>query len=161
MRWGSGVWHLLVFRRGVVADVIRPRLCILSIRPGQWVVSYARSGWQDRPTRQCWRVDMRRLWCTAMHGVILGVGLISTVLPTAAYACAVCGGAEDNGYFWGMLFLMSMPFTVVSLVGGWLLYSYRRAQAGPATSTPILTAEQRTPRPISASSASERHDDRR
>lgn len=42
---------------------------------------------------------MRQLWCTAMHGVILGVGLISTVLPTAAYACAVCGGAEDNGYF--------------------------------------------------------------
>jgi hypothetical protein len=104
---------------------------------------------------------MRQLWCTAMHGVILGVGLISTVLPTAAWACAVCGGAEDNGYFWGMLFLMSMPFTVGSLVGSWLLYSYRRAQAGPATSTPILTAERRTPRPISASSASERHDDRR
>ena len=104
---------------------------------------------------------MRQLWCTAIDGVLLGMGLISIVLPTASYACAVCGGAEDNGYFWGMLFLMSMPFTVVSLVGGWLLYSYRRAQAGPATSTPILTAERRTPRPTSASSASERHDDRR
>jgi hypothetical protein len=104
---------------------------------------------------------MRQLWCTAMHGVILRVGLISTVLPTAACACAVCGGAEDNGYFWGMLFLMSTPFTVGSLVGGWLLYSYRRAQAGPATSSPPLTAERRTYRPSSASSASERHDDRR
>jgi hypothetical protein len=104
---------------------------------------------------------MRQLWCTAVHGALLGVGLISTVLPTPAYACAVCGGAEDNGYFWGMLFLMSMPFTVVSLVGGWLLYSYHRVQSGPATSTPPLTAERRTPRPTSASSASERHDDRR
>ena len=104
---------------------------------------------------------MRQLWCTAIDGVLLGMGLISTVLPTAAHACAVCGGAEDNGYFWGMLFLMSMPFTVVSLVGGWLLYTYRRAQAGPATSTPPLAAERRTPRPASASSALERHDDRR
>lgn len=104
---------------------------------------------------------MRQLWCTAIHGVLLGVGLVSTVLPTAAYACAVCGGAEDNGYFWGVLFLMSMPFAIGSFVGGWLLYSYRRAQAGPATSMPPLTAERRTPRPASASSASERHDDRR
>ena len=56
-----------------------------------------------------------------------GLGLISTILPTAAYACAVCGGAEDNGYFWGVLFLMSMPFAIGSFVGGWLLYSYRRA----------------------------------
>jgi hypothetical protein len=104
---------------------------------------------------------MRQLWCTAIHGVSLGVGLVSTVLPTAAYACAVCGGAEDNGYFWGVLFLMSMPFAIGSFVGGWLLYSYRRAQAGPATSMPPLTAERRTPRPASASSASERHDDRR
>ena len=104
---------------------------------------------------------MRQLWCAAIHGVLLGVGLISTVLPTAAYACAVCGGAEDNGYFWGVLFLMSMPFAIGSFVGGWLLYSYRQAQAGPATSTPTDVAERRTPRPASASSASERHDDRR
>jgi hypothetical protein len=104
---------------------------------------------------------MRQWWCTAVHSVLLGVGLISTVLPTAAYACAVCGGAEDNGYFWGVLFLMSMPFAIGSFVGGWLLYNYRRAQAGPASSTLPLTAERRTPRPSSASLASERHDDRR
>jgi hypothetical protein len=94
---------------------------------------------------------MRQMWCTALHGVLLGVGLLSTVLPTAASACAVCGGAEDNGYFWGVLFLMSMPFALGSLVGGWLLYSYRRAQAGPATSTPTPAVEGRMPRPTSAS----------
>jgi hypothetical protein len=95
---------------------------------------------------------MRQIWCTAMHGALLGVGLIGAVLPRAASACAVCGGAEDNGYFWGMLFLLSMPFMVGSLVGGWLLYSYHRVQAGPAISTPTPTAGQRTPRPDSVSS---------
>jgi hypothetical protein len=51
------------------------------------------------------------------------------ILPTPAHACAVCAGSspEDQGYFWGVLFLMSMPFTVGSLIGGWLLYTYRRA----------------------------------
>jgi hypothetical protein len=102
---------------------------------------------------------MQQMWCTAIRGVILGLGLMSTVLPTAAFACAVCGGAEDNGYFWGVLFLMSMPFAIGSFVGGWLLYSCRRAQATPMTSTSTLTADQRTPRPASVSSASDRHDD--
>jgi hypothetical protein len=102
---------------------------------------------------------MRQLWCTAIHGVLLGVGLVSTVLPTAAYACAVCGGAEDNGYFWGVLFLMSMPFAIGSFVGGWLLYSYRRASSEPATSTPTPAIEGRTPRPALVVPASERPDD--
>jgi hypothetical protein len=95
---------------------------------------------------------MRQIWCTAIRGVILGVSLIGTMLPRAASACAVCGGAEDNGYFWGMLFLLSMPFTVVSLVGGCLLYSYHRAQAGPATAMTAPTAGQRPSRPDSVSS---------
>ena len=77
----------------------------------------------------------------------------------AAHACAVCGGAEDNGYFWGVLFLMSMPFAIGSFIGGWLLYSYRRAPSDPATSTPTPAIEGRTPRPASALSASERPDD--
>jgi|SRR5215510_4170010 len=101
---------------------------------------------------------MRQIWCTAIHDALRGMGVISTALPTAAYACSVCGGADDS-YFWGILFLMSMPFAVGSFVGGWLLYSYRRPQAGPATSTPTLTAERRTPRSASTSSASDRLDD--
>jgi hypothetical protein len=94
---------------------------------------------------------MRQMWCTALHGVLFAVGLLSTVLPTAASACAVCGGAEDNGYFWGVVFLMSMPFAIGSLVGGWMLYSYRRAQAGPTTSAPTPVVEGRVPRLTSAS----------
>jgi hypothetical protein len=95
---------------------------------------------------------MRQLWCTAVYGGLLGVGLISTILPTTIYACSVCGGAEDNGYFWGVLFLMSMPFAIGSFVGGWLLYNYRRAPSDPATSTPTSAAEGRRPQPVSVSS---------
>jgi hypothetical protein len=37
---------------------------------------------------------------------------------------------EDVGYFWGVLFLMLMPFVVGGLLGGWLLYHYRRHPLG-------------------------------
>jgi hypothetical protein len=57
-----------------------------------------------------------------------------------------------------VLFLMSMPFAMGSLVGGWLLYSYRRAPSGPAASTPTSRAEGRLPLPVSAPSVSERHE---
>jgi hypothetical protein len=58
----------------------------------------------------------------------LGIGLIAVAIPTLAMACAVCMGSSpaDRGYFWGILFLMSMPFTVGGLVGGWLIYAYWR-----------------------------------
>jgi hypothetical protein len=99
---------------------------------------------------------MRSLGSKAMLGALLGMGLIVTLLPTLADACAVCAGAEDQGYFWGVLFLMSMPFAVSSFIGGWLLYSYRRAQAGLSTSVPPLTVERRMPPPASMPSASDR-----
>jgi hypothetical protein len=102
---------------------------------------------------------MRQIWCTAILGVVLGMGLIITVLPTLAHACAVCVGssAEDQGYFWGVLFLMAMPFALGSFIGGWLLYHYRRAQ--PGLIAPAPTTEGRTPPPASTSPAPERHND--
>jgi hypothetical protein len=93
---------------------------------------------------------MQQLWSRALVGALLGLGLLSTVLPMPARACAVCGGSEDNGYFWGVVFLMSMPFVVGSVIGGWLLYSYRRAKAGLTPSGPAPTVERRPPpRPAS------------
>ena len=58
-------------------------------------------------------------------------GLVAS-LPTFAHACAVCVGSSpaDAGYFWGVLFLMFMPFAVGGLIGGWLLYHFRRARGG-------------------------------
>ena len=110
------------------------------------------AGHPHRPIRPSWRIGMRQLWRTAIRGALLGMGLIGTVLPMPAHACAVCGGSEENGYFWGVLFLMSMPFAIGSFVGGWLLYNYRRAKAGLTTSAPTPPVEGRTPRPASASS---------
>src|SRR5262245_54419243 len=94
---------------------------------------------------------MRQMGCIVLLGALLGIGTINLAFPTPAHACAVCGGG-DNGYFWGVLFLMSMPFAIGSFVGGWLLYSYRRAQAGLTTSAPTLIAGGRTPRRASRSS---------
>src|SRR5262245_47825994 len=100
---------------------------------------------------------MRQLRRTALYGAFVGVGLICSFLPTLSHACAVCG-AEDNGYFWGVLFLMSMPFAIGSFVGGWLLYSYRRAPSDPAGSTSALAAAGCTPLPGSAPPASGRYE---
>jgi hypothetical protein len=57
-----------------------------------------------------------------------GIGLCLGALPAVADACSVCFGSspEDQGYFWGILFLMAMPFLVAGSVGGWLFYQYRR-----------------------------------
>ena len=59
-----------------------------------------------------------------------GISAFSLAVPAVAWACAVCVGAsaEDQGYFWGVLFLMAMPFLVAGSIGGWILYHYRRGR---------------------------------
>jgi hypothetical protein len=75
---------------------------------------------------------MQARLCYAIARALLGSGLLVSALPTLAQACAVCVGSspEDAGYFWGVLFLMAMPFAVGGLIGGWLWYHYRRGPAG-------------------------------
>ncbi|HSB78174.1 MAG TPA: hypothetical protein VLM91_05275 [Candidatus Methylomirabilis sp.] len=65
---------------------------------------------------------------------LIGVALLN---PAAAWACAVCGTglgvAGDptaRGFYWGILFLMAMPFAVAGSIGAWLAYRYWRAGAG-------------------------------
>jgi hypothetical protein len=69
--------------------------------------------------------------------ILLASTLIALALPTTGLACPVCVGSspEDYGYFWGVLFLMSMPFTVGGLIGGWLVYAYRRSRRQVADSS--------------------------
>jgi hypothetical protein len=47
------------------------------------------------------------------------------------YACAVCLTGADGGvaaaYDWSVLFLMAMPYLVVTAIAGGLAYVYRRA----------------------------------
>jgi hypothetical protein len=95
-------------------------------------------------------------WKASPVVILLGASLSVLVMPTTGLACAVCVGSapEDYGYFWGVLFLMSMPFTVGGLIGGWLVYGHRRSRSRlanssaqnlqPPASRQGLLAEQRT-----------------
>jgi hypothetical protein len=71
--------------------------------------------------------------------IFFTVGLVGLALlvPEAAKACAVCGtgpGVPDDptarGFYWGILFLMAMPFAVAGSIGAWMVYRYWRASAG-------------------------------
>ena len=70
---------------------------------------------------------------------VVKFGLIGPALlfPAIAEACAVCGTglgvAGDptaRGFYWGILFLMAMPFAVAGSIGAWLVYRYWCASAG-------------------------------
>ena len=66
--------------------------------------------------------------------------LVMLLVTTAdAWACPGCkealaseAGAQGEvvrGYFWSILFMMSMPFTVLSLFGAYMYREVRRARA--------------------------------
>lgn len=60
---------------------------------------------------------------------------LTWLVPAVAWACGVCGAGPDvagdptaRGFYWGVLFLMALPFTVFGSVAGWLFFRYWRAQ---------------------------------
>ena len=64
--------------------------------------------------------------------------LLALLGPGASHAlaqgCAMCGTAikddpTGRAISWSVLFLISAPYTVVGLIGGYIFYSYRRAAA--------------------------------
>ena len=80
---------------------------------------------------------MKRLrWRVRAALVAWGSAGGALLAPVAAQACAVCwtgaGAPEQDplarGFYWGVLFLMAMPFAVVAVIGGWLWYAHRRAR---------------------------------
>jgi hypothetical protein len=75
----------------------------------------------------------------------VGLAALAWLVPAVAQACAVCGTGPGvpgdptaRGFYWGILFLMALPFTVFGAVAGWLCYrhwrvhgrSWRRLWAG-------------------------------
>ena len=83
--------------------------------------------WQDRGAG-------RLLW---VAGAVFLIFVPGEVL---AQGCAMCktalGGADDPlsvGLNTSILFLMAMPFVLVSSVGAWLTYMYRRDRPQRAT----------------------------
>jgi hypothetical protein len=76
---------------------------------------------------------MKRVSLAVRFGLI-GVALL---VPAIAGACAVCGTGPGiagdptaRGFYWGILFLMAMPFAVAGSIGAWLAYRYWWASAG-------------------------------
>lgn len=67
----------------------------------------------------------------------MGAVVAVCLLVGQAQACAVCGhgpGSPDpmgRGYYWGILFMMAMPFSIVGAVGGWLAYLHWRVRSRP------------------------------
>ena len=49
-----------------------------------------------------------------------------------ACACAVCGVDAEPGFLWSMGFLISMPFVIATVTGGYFVYNSRRAKREPA-----------------------------
>jgi hypothetical protein len=53
------------------------------------------------------------------------------LFPVAVQACSVCGGSPDDPLGYGInrsiVFLMTMPFAVFGSIGGWLFYTYHKA----------------------------------
>ncbi|HXG22186.1 MAG TPA: hypothetical protein VNN62_24340 [Methylomirabilota bacterium] len=76
-----------------------------------------------------------------------------SVLLAPAQGCAICQTVLPQaneplarGMFWSVLFLLSAPFAVGAVIGGWLLYQYRRANH---THRPELAVVVRRPTLIS------------
>src|SRR5688572_24981399 len=86
---------------------------------------------------------MRAMPYSTIAGAALRAGLIIPALPTLAQACAVCVGSSpaDTGYFWGVLFLMAMPFALGGLISGWLWYHCRRGPARPPSAAPTAAGD--------------------
>ena len=67
------------------------------------------------------------------------------LVPVAAQACGVrwtgAGSPEHDalarGFYWGVLFLMAMPFAVAASIGGWLWYAHRRGRGRRGKETSV------------------------
>ena len=66
------------------------------------------------------------------RGVFLsGIVVAGLSSPMVAQACSVCGGNAIGtdpgpGFNSSILFLLSMPYAVVGVIAGWLVYRYWR-----------------------------------
>lgn len=66
------------------------------------------------------------------RGAILsGIAAAGLSSPMVAQACSVCGGNAIGtdpgaGFNSSILFLLSMPYAVVGVIAGWLMYRYWR-----------------------------------
>jgi hypothetical protein len=57
----------------------------------------------------------------------------SLFTPLRALACSSCIGwlkdraLWDSGFLWSTVLIMAMPFAVIGVIGGWIVYTYRHS----------------------------------
>jgi hypothetical protein len=83
----------------------------------------------------------RLSWASRLLAVFLAVVLVLG-FAQLSWACPTCkDGLSQNdplhanlvqGYFWSILFMMSMPFLLLSALGGYFYYEVRKARARQA-----------------------------
>jgi len=82
--------------------------------------------------------------------VALGALFVSALSVDTALACPGCkqaladskGGNMIAGYFWSILFMMSMPFTLLGGFSGYMYLLVRRARASAGNSAPVATSSE-------------------
>ena len=60
--------------------------------------------------------------------------VVMLIVPTYLEACPACKTLDDpisKGFNFSILFMMAMPFTVFTLIGGTIFLHYRRANREP------------------------------
>ena len=101
-------------------------------------------------------VQSRRLLIVALTLALVAL------FGSTALACPTCGAGYSeageagrkmlNGWFWSIIFMMSMPFAIVASLGGYMYWIVRKArrirETEPAAQAPIENASAR-PRPAS------------
>ncbi len=62
----------------------------------------------------------------AASSILVAIVLLSH--PTSLVACPSCGADQQvqEGFFWGLIFMMVSPWAVVGLIGGGLYLAFRR-----------------------------------
>ena len=58
----------------------------------------------------------------------LGVAIVLLSYPMPLMACPSCAADQQvqEGFFWGLIFMMVSPWVVVGLIGGGLYLAFRR-----------------------------------
>ena len=75
------------------------------------------------------RVTRLVVLMTVLLGVCLALSTVASACPTCKVALANHDASQGDivsGYFWSILFMMSMPFVMVGSVGAWIVYMYWR-----------------------------------
>lgn len=80
-----------------------------------------------------WRVPVQRVMRVAVFLILCLVTVdVAVACPSCKEALASNGGNYIQGYFWSIMFMMSMPFAIVAGFGTSMYVAVKRAQASEA-----------------------------